>query len=108
MSDSSADHEFDLVYNGKTYSIATYNVRDDDNGSLLYDVVVRDGGGAIVLADDFVVTNPPILVPSGATEIKTDEDGNTYQADIMVEDLVAAFEQFTQQTVALRLRGLGR
>ena len=108
MSDPNADHEFELTYNGQTYSIATYNVRDDDNGSLLYDVVVRDGNGAVALSDDFIVTNPPILVPSGSYETRVDEDGNTYQADIMVEDLVTAFEQFTRQTVVLRLRGLGR
>lgn len=103
MSDPNADHEFDLTHDGQVYSIACYNVRDDDDGSLLYDVVVRSAGGAVVLEDDFVVVNPPILAPDGTYRTEYYEDGTSYQAENMVEDLVAAFEIVTRQIVALRL-----
>ena len=104
MSDPNADHEFELTYNGQTYSIATYNVRDDDDGRLLYDVVVRDSSGLVVLADDFIVYNPPVMVPDGTTYTVTDDMGETMTLANMREDPVAAFEMFTRETVLLHLK----
>ena len=108
MRHPNADHEFALTYKGQTYSIAVYNVRDDGNGTLLYDVVVKDSNGAVVLADDYEVINPPIMVPDGTFREVVDKQGNVTHEANMVEDLVAAFEQDCCHTTAIRLQGLGR
>ena len=103
MTDPNADHEFDLTHGGQAYTIVVYNVRDDDDGRLLYDVVVRNADGVVVLADDFVVQNPPVMAPDGTYTTETNSDGDVWQRPNMVENPVLAFELFTLDAVRMQL-----